>query len=109
MIESMETSRALISAAAFLDVALSQKSLETNVTLVFESAVLICWMTGSILLLLRPTRMMCLGFAAARAVATSAPREFLLGPVMRTILVRLVKVLGLGIYISFRQHLSQER
>jgi hypothetical protein len=32
--------------------------------------------------------MMCAGLAAARAVATSAPREFLLGPVMRTNFVR---------------------
>jgi hypothetical protein len=53
-----------------------------------------------------------LGLAEARAVATSAPREFLLGPVMRTCLVRLREILrkiGLGNYMSFQQHRLQER
>lgn len=110
--ESIVTSRAFISTAAFRSVALSQKSAEIKVTWIFGSVVLICSMTGSILDLLRPTRMTCLGLAEARAVATSAPREFLLGPVMRTCLVRLREILrkiGLGNYMSFQQHRLQER
>lgn len=51
-------------------------------------------------------RMMVEGFAAARAVATSAPREFLLGPVMRICFVRLMEVFrdfeDLGAYRSFQ-------
>lgn len=85
MTESMVTpGRALISDAALRREVLSHMSPNINVILMLESIDLIALITGSCLSLLRPTKMNCLGPAAAREMAASAPSESLLAPVMRT-------------------------
>ena len=85
MVESIVIFKSLISAAALRTEELSQRSAEMKVKLMLASMARMEVMTGSILLWLRPTRMNAFGEAAAREMATSAPREPLLAPVMRTL------------------------